>query len=91
MLLEPQASDSLFQWEFFNTIFQRTEYIEGYAVVPMAKEMLKQSPALRSEFEEKLNTDKDFANDPRARLAWFYRQSPFYDKAHGRYPVYRQW
>lgn len=91
MLLEPQASDSLFQWGFFNTIFQRTEYIEGYAVVPMAKEMLKQSLALRTEFEEKLNTDKDFANDPRARLAWFYRQSPFYDKAHGRYPVYRQW
>lgn len=91
MLLEPQASDSLFQWGFFNTIFQRTEYIEGYAIVPMAKAMLKQSPALRTEFEEKLRADKDFANDPRARLAWFYRQSPFYDKSHGRYPVYRQW
>ncbi|OIQ46381.1 MAG: hypothetical protein BM565_12035 [Gammaproteobacteria bacterium MedPE] len=91
MLLEPQASDSLFQWGFFNTIFQRTEYIEGYAVVPMATEMLKQSPSLRTEFEEKLKSDQAFANDPRARLAWFYRQSPFYDKAHGRYPVYRQW
>ncbi|MGB0833548.1 MAG: M14 family metallopeptidase [Psychrobium sp.] len=90
-LLEPQSPDSLFHWGFFNTIFQRTEYIEGYAVVPMAQQMLAQSPALKKAFEEKLKTDKEFADNPRARLAWIYRQSPFYDKAHGRYPVYRQW
>jgi len=91
VLLEPAASDSLFQWGFFNTIFQRTEYIEGYAVVPLAKEMLAQSPELAKRFQEKLNTDKEFANNPNTRLQWFYRQSPFYDKNHGVYPVLRQW
>lgn len=91
VLLEPAASDSLFQWGFFNTIFQRTEYIEGYAVVPLAKEMLKQSPALAARFKKKLASDKAFANNPNARLQWFYRQSSFYDKNHGVYPVLRQW
>jgi murein tripeptide amidase MpaA len=91
VLLEPAASDSLFQWGFFNTIFQRTEYIEGYAVVPLAKEMLKNSPVLAARFNKKLTSDKAFANNPNARLQWFYRQSPFYDKNHGIYPVLRQW
>lgn len=91
VLLEPAASDSLFQWGFFNTIFQRTEYIEGYAVVPLAKKMLEQSPELAKRFKEKLRLDENFANNPNARLQWFYRQSPFYDKNHGVYPVLRQW
>lgn len=91
ILLEPTASDSLFQWGFFNTLFQRTEYIEGYAIVPLAKEMLKQSPALAKAFKAKLAKEPKFASDPNARLQWFYRQSPFYDKNHGVYPVLRQW
>ena len=90
-LLEPQSSDSLFQWGFFNTMFQRTEYIEGYAVVPLAHEMLAQSPTLRAQFEKKLASDSDFSANPRARLAWFYQRSPFYDKQVNVYPVYRQW
>jgi len=91
VLLEPAASDSLFQWGFFNTIFQRTEYIEGYAVVPLAKAMLKESPTLAARFKEKLASDTAFASNPNARLQWFYRQSDFYDKNHGIYPVLRQW
>jgi len=91
VLLEPAASDSLFQWGFFNTIFQRTEYIEGYAVVPLAKAMLKQSPALAARFKAKLASDPAFAKNSHARLQWFYRQSDFYDKNHGVYPVLRQW
>ena len=90
-LLEPAASDSLFQWGFFNTVFQRTEYIEGYVIVPLAQQMLKQSPALKKAFHDKLANDVEFANNPQARLQWFYRQSPFYDKEHGVYPVLRQW
>lgn len=90
-LLEPMSADSFFQWGFFNTIFQRTEYIEGYAVVPLAKEMLAQNPKLQQAFEEKIKQDKEFASSPRARLQWFYQRSPFYDRNHNRYPVLRQW
>ena len=30
-LLHPEAPDSFFAWGEFNTIFQRTEYMENYA------------------------------------------------------------
>nr|WP_228497507.1 MULTISPECIES: M14 family metallopeptidase [Shewanella] len=88
LLLEPQAPDSLFYWGEFNTIFTRTEYIEDYAVEVMAAKMLAQDPQLKADFEQAL-LDKDFANDSRARLSWFYKRSPYYDNQYQQYPVMR--
>lgn len=89
LLLEPQSNDSYFSWGFFNTIFQRTEYIEAYIMEPMAKKMLDDSPALRKEFEEKKAQDKAFANDQNAILTWFYSKTKFYDDRYLLYPVAR--
>ena len=61
ILLEPSSKDSYLSWGFFNTIFQRTEYIEAYVMEPMAKKMLEDSPALKKEFEEKKRADTAFA------------------------------
>ncbi|MCE9679683.1 M14 family metallopeptidase [Shewanella sp. AS1] len=88
LLLEPQSPDSLLQWGFFNPIFTRTEYIEDYAVEPMAAEMLKQDPKLKTQFDKALE-DKDFAADPKARLRWFYERSPYFDREYRVYPVLR--
>ncbi|MCL1095506.1 M14 family metallopeptidase [Shewanella kaireitica] len=88
LLLEPQSPDSLFQWGFFNPIFTRTEYIENYAVEPLAAQMLKQDPALQAAFDEALK-DEAFAADPKARLRWFYQRSPYYDNQYLKYPVLR--
>ncbi|PKH56011.1 carboxypeptidase [Shewanella sp. Choline-02u-19] len=88
LLLEPQSPDSLFQWGFFNPIFTRTEYIENYAVEPLAAKMLKQDPALQAEFNEALK-DSEFAANPKARLRWFYERSPYYDNEYQKYPVLR--
>ncbi|QIR13151.1 M14 family metallopeptidase [Shewanella aestuarii] len=88
LLLEPQAEDSLFYWGMFNTIFTRTEYIEDYAVEPMAAHMLAHDPKLKAEFEKAL-ADEDFAKDSKARLRWFYQRSPYYDKQYQVYPVLR--
>ncbi|MCL1140530.1 M14 family metallopeptidase [Shewanella pneumatophori] len=88
MLLEPQSPDSLFQWGFFNPIFTRTEYIENYAVEPLAQQMLTQNPALQTEFNQALK-DEAFAADPKARLRWFYERSPYYDNQYLTYPVVR--
>ncbi|WP_346836677.1 M14 family metallopeptidase [Microbulbifer sp. SAOS-129_SWC] len=85
-LLDPRGPDSFFQWGFFNQMFQRTEYSEPYALVPLAEEMLKRDPALKKEFEKRLQ-DKAFAGDPRARLDFFYQRSPYYDRAYLQYPV----
>nr|WP_243637390.1 M14 family metallopeptidase [Parashewanella curva] len=89
MLLEPQSPDSFLQWGFFNPIFTRTEYMEAYAVEPMAAQMLKTNPELKAEFDQALK-DKTFAADPKARLRWFYERSPYYDNQYLKYPVYRQ-
>lgn len=86
-LLEPQSEDSLFAWGFFLEILQRTEYIEGYVLAPMAERMLASDPKLKEGFETKLREDPKFAADPEARKRWFYEQSPYYDDRYLLYPV----
>ncbi|MFT7567624.1 MAG: hypothetical protein ACI846_001934, partial [Pseudoalteromonas distincta] len=85
-LLHPEGPDSFFAWGEFNTIFQRTEYMENYALIPYARQMLKDNPKLALKFDEKLK-DKSFASDAEARLNWLYEQSPFYDQAYLKYPI----
>lgn len=89
LLLEPQSPDSLLQWGFFNPIFTRTEYIENYAVEPLAAKMLKDDPKLQLQFDKALKNEA-FAADPKARLRWFYERSPYYDDQYQKYPVLRQ-
>jgi hypothetical protein len=86
-LLHPEAPDSFFAWGEFNTIFQRTEYMENYALIPFAEKMLADDPKLAQEFDKKVNQDKDFAKNADARLNWLYEHSPFYDQAYLKYPV----
>lgn len=86
-LLEPESGDSLFAWGFFPEILQRTEYIEGYVVAPMAERMLAADPQLKAAFEARLAAEPGFAKDPQARLQWFYARSKFYDERHLLYPV----
>ncbi|NEX92330.1 M14 family metallopeptidase [Caulobacter sp. 17J65-9] len=90
LLLEPQSEDSLFAWGFFPELLQRTEYIEGYAIAPLAERMLAADPKLKAEFEAKLKAEPDFAKDPDARLAWFYARTPYYDDRYLLYPVGRE-
>ncbi|WP_076413967.1 M14 family metallopeptidase [Shewanella sp. UCD-KL12] len=89
LLLEPQSPDSLLQWGLFNPIFTRTEYIENYAVEPLAAQMLNTDPQLQQAFDKALQ-DKAFAADPKVRLRWFYERSPYYDAQYLQYPVLRQ-
>jgi hypothetical protein len=86
-MLEPESPDSLFTWGFFPGILQRTEYIEGYVIAPMAERMLAEDPPLKTEFEARLAADPKFAADPAARLQWFYERSPFRDSRYLLYPV----
>ena len=77
-------------WNFFPEILQRTEYIEGYAIAPLADRMLAENPALKAEFNAKLAADPKFAADPDARLGWFYERTPYYDERFLLYPVGRE-
>ncbi len=88
-LLEPQAPDSLVRWGFFNATFEQKEYGEDYVVEKLAREMMAADPALREEYQKKLASDPAFAASSHARLQFFYRRSPYWDKQMNLYPVGR--
>lgn len=90
LLLEPQSSESFFAWGLFPEVLSRVEYIEAYAVAPLAEAMLAADPDLHAAFEARLAADPDFAADGDARLAWFYERTPFYDARYRLYPVGRE-
>jgi hypothetical protein len=84
-LLEPLAPDSFVSWGFFDTVFEQKEYAEPYVVEAMARSMMEKDPGLRAEFEKAL-ADPAFAGDPRKRLDFFFRRSPYWENP-GLYPV----
>ncbi|MGZ5460880.1 MAG: hypothetical protein ACXWN1_29935, partial [Thermoanaerobaculia bacterium] len=57
---------------------------------PMAERMLAEDPKLAEEFRKKLESEVAFRGDARARLRWFYEQTPFYDDRARLYPVGRE-
>jgi hypothetical protein len=88
-LLEPEASDSLVSWGFFNVIFEQKEYMEGYVAEEVAEAMLGADAVLRREFEQALATEPEFAKNPTRRLDFFYRRHPAWDERKDEYPVVR--
>jgi len=87
--LEPEAVDSFFNWNFFDAILQQKEYFSSYVFEDLAKEFLDKNPKIKAELDQKKQNDKTFAENGAAQLDWVYRQSPYYEKAHLQYPVYR--
>jgi murein tripeptide amidase MpaA len=90
LLLEPQSSESFFAWGMIPEVLSRVEYIEPYAIAPLAEKMLATDPTLKAQFEAKLAAEPKFAADPDARLAWFYERTPFYDDHYLLYPIARE-
>ena len=88
-LLEPAAPDSFVSWGFFNSAFERKEYMEAYVAETAARYMLARDPALKADFEKRLADDREFAANPAKRLDYFYRRHPSWDPRTDLYPVYR--
>ncbi|MES2747117.1 MAG: M14 family metallopeptidase [Bacteroidota bacterium] len=87
--LEPEAVDSFFNWNFFDTILQQKEYFSAYVFEDVAKELLDKDVKLAAELEAKKQSDKTFSENGAAQLNWIYRHSKYYESAHLQYPVYR--
>lgn len=87
--LEPQAVDSFFNWNFFDTVLQQKEGFSGYVFEDIAVALLTSSEALRLEFENIKKEDPEFAANSDAQLQWIYERSPYREDAYLRYPVYR--
>jgi hypothetical protein len=85
--LDPEGEDSFFAWNFFDGILQQKEWFSDYIFEEKAEEILKADPKLKTELELKKKTDKAFAENNRAQLAFIYTHSVYYEKSHNRYPV----
>ena len=87
--LEPQAPDSFFNWNFFDTILQQKEWFSPYVWEDLALKILNENPKLKDEFEEKKKNEKDFSDQWYYQLDWIHKQSKYYEKSHLQYPIYR--
>lgn len=87
--LEPQAADSFFNWNFFDTILQQKEGFSPYVWEDKAALVLQQNPKLQIDFNLKKTFDCEFASNWYAQLDWIHKNSIHYEKAHMQYPIYR--
>ena len=87
--LEPEAGDSFFKWNFFDSILQQKEYFSSYVFEDVAKELIANDADLKKRLESRKAEDDAFANNRRAQLDFIYRNSQYYEPAHLAYPVYR--
>jgi hypothetical protein len=88
-MLEPTGDDSFFAWNFFDGILQQKEGYSDYRWDDLAAEVLKNNPQLKVKLEEKKKADEKFAANSSAQLDFIYKNSPYYEPGHNRYPVYR--
>jgi hypothetical protein len=88
-VLEPESEDSFFNWNFFDTILQSKEGYSAYVFEDLAAEFLNQNPDLRNKLEAAKSENEELAKSGSAQLRWVYEHSPWKEKGHNRYPVYR--
>lgn len=87
--LEAEATDSFFNWNFFDTVLEQKEHFSAYVFEDIAEKLLLENPTLRDLLNQKMNTDKDFASSPEAQLDFVYKNSAYYESAHLKLPVYK--
>ena len=87
--LEPEAPDSFFNWNFFDTILRQKEGFSPYVFEDLAVDILNENPKLKSDFEQLKKQDQGFAKNWYAQLDYIYKHSGHADKAFMQYPVYR--
>jgi hypothetical protein len=87
-IFNPEASDSFFSWNFFDSCLMQKEYFSSYVFDETAAELLESNAKLKEEFEEKRKNDAEFRSNARQQLDFIYKRSPYYEKSHRRLPVY---
>jgi hypothetical protein len=86
-LLEPEAADSLVSWGLLSIVMERKEYIDSRKLEELAPALLD-DPETRRAWKDALKNE-EFASDPSARWAWWYRRTPYWDDTVGLLPVLR--
>ncbi|WP_319591395.1 M14 family zinc carboxypeptidase [uncultured Draconibacterium sp.] len=87
--LEPKARDSFFRWNFFDQVLDQREYFSSYGYEENALKYLNEHPEFKKKFEEKRQSDQEFAKNHRAQLSYIYYNTEWAEKTYKRYPVAR--
>nr|WP_299345634.1 M14 family metallopeptidase [Allomuricauda sp.] len=87
--LEPQAPDSFFNWNFFDTVLQQKENFSPYVFEDIAYEILMKDSILRADFLAKKEFDLEFDQNWYAQLQWVHQNSKYLEESYMQYPVYR--
>jgi hypothetical protein len=87
--LEPQAVDSFFAWNFFDSMLSQKEHYSDYVFEDIAFEYLKKHPELQKLLDDEKAKNPQLAKSAGAQLEFVYRNSLFYEQTYMRYPVGR--
>lgn len=87
--LEPQAIDSFFNWNFFDSILGQKEGYSSYVFEDTAAALLKNDPSLKQKLEAEKLKNPDLAKNGRAQLDFVYKNSDYFEKTFMRYPIGR--
>jgi hypothetical protein len=87
--LEPQATDSYFAWNFFDSILGQKESFSAYVFEDLAADLLMKNPQLRADLNEAIKVNNQLKDNGSAQLNWVYQHSPYFEKTYLRYPIAR--
>lgn len=87
--LEPQAIDSFFNWNFFDSVLGQKEGYSSYVFEDTGAELLKKNPELKQKLEAEKAKNPDLAKSTREQLDFVYKNSDYYEKTYMRYPIAR--
>ncbi|MDB5019611.1 MAG: hypothetical protein JWQ28_738 [Pedobacter sp.] len=87
--LEPQATDSFFNWNFFDSILGQKEHYSDYVFEDTAAQLIKDHQELKAGLDAEKAKDPAFAKNGTAQLEYVYKHSDYYEKTHMRYPIGR--
>lgn len=86
--LEPQATDSYFNWNYFDSALQQKEWFSDYVYEESAEQILKLNPSLKEGLQQYVKQNK-LENNHWEQLVWIFKHAPQYEKTAFRYPVFK--
>ncbi|MGV3545851.1 MAG: M14 family zinc carboxypeptidase [Pedobacter sp.] len=87
--LEPQAPDSFFNWNFFDSILGQKEHFSSYIFEDTAAELLKKNPSLKQKLAQEKSKNPELSKSAYAQLEFIYKNSDYFEPTFMRYPIGR--
>lgn len=86
-ILEAQAPNSFFNWNYFDAILQRKEGFSPYVFEDLAFDLLEEDPVLKAKIDSIKTLNPNFKGYP--LLNFIFKNSKYLEKDFMRYPIYK--